>query len=150
VCVGDRGDGGGGSGFDCPGSGAVDREGVIELGRGGTGGIGESALFDEDWRVEPNVIDRDLRNVSDSLRRRDPVEVGDATDGAGADDGVLVGDGSATFDGCDKEDGCSAGRERGVGGDGRDEAGGEDRLPLLISDPVSSSSVTDSYSLVDS
>jgi hypothetical protein len=94
---------------------------------GGTGG-GGSALFDEeDARAEPNVIDRDLRNVNDSLRRRPPVDVGDVTDGAGEVDGSLVRGGIATSDGCDGGKGCCAGCEiepgtDDVGGDTRDGA----------------------------
>jgi hypothetical protein len=75
---------------------------VSECGRGGTGGgeggAGRSIrllllLFDEDGRAEPSVIDRDLRNVIDSLRRRAPAEVPDlVTDGAGEDDGGLAGE----------------------------------------------------------
>jgi hypothetical protein len=146
------GDGGGGSGFDRETGGAVDRGCVMEeFGRGGTGGgVGVSAPFAEDWRAEPNVIDRDLRNVSDSLRRRAPVEVEDATDGAGEDDDGSVGSGDITFDVCGKGESCCTGRERGVGGDRCGGAGGGGRHALLVSDPVSSSSVSDSYSLVDS
>jgi hypothetical protein len=145
------GDGSSGSGFGRETGGAVDRECVMEeeVGRGGTGGaVGASVPFDEDWRAEPNVIDRDLRNVSDSLRRRAPVEAGDAAGGTGEDDGGSAGRGDATFDDCGKEESCCTGRERGVGGDRRGGAG-EGRLALLVSDPVSSS-VSDSYSLVDS
>ena len=72
-------------------------------GTGGTGG-GASALFDDDERVAPKVIDRDLRNVIDSLRRRVPVEEEEATDGVRAGcwgDGDLAGGGTARFDGCE-------------------------------------------------
>jgi hypothetical protein len=88
-------------------SGAADRDCATDCGRdgtGGTGGVGVSALFDGDGRVALNVIDRDLRKLSDSLRRRVPVEEGEATDGAGAGrcgdgDTDLEGERTAKFDG---------------------------------------------------
>jgi len=106
----DGGDGGGGAGngFDRRSavSGAADRVCAMDGGKGGTGGGGSggsggaSALFDGDGRVGPKVIDRVLRSVSDSLRRREPAEEGGATDGAGVWDDGLAGDGNAKF-GCE-------------------------------------------------
>jgi hypothetical protein len=132
---------------------------VTACGRGGTGGGGGrvSALFDFD--DESNVIDRDLRNVIDSLRRRDPTDVGGATGEAGAgtgdDDGDLVRGGRVNFGGCEGGKGCGVCRGTVFGRDGDDE--GDDRnlargcdLSLLCSDPVSPSSVADSNSLLDS
>jgi hypothetical protein len=89
--------------------GAADRDCATDCdrdGTGGTGGGGASALFDDDGRFAPKVIDRDLRNVRDNLRRRVPVEEGEATDGAraggwGDGNGGPAGGGTATFDGCD-------------------------------------------------
>jgi hypothetical protein len=83
-------------------SGAADRDCATDCGRDGTGGA--SALFDADGRVASKVIDRDLRNVKDSLRRRVPVEEGEATDGVRASedvdvDGNFAGDGTVIFDG---------------------------------------------------
>jgi hypothetical protein len=86
-------------------SGAADRDCATDCGNDGTGGGGASALFDGDGRLELKVIDRDLRNVIDSLRRRVPVEEVEATaDGARAGrwgDGDSAGGGTANFDGCD-------------------------------------------------
>lgn len=109
----ERDDGGGA--FDClmvvaAVSGAPDRDCAADCGRGGTGGRdgGGSALFDDDARViGSRIIDRDLRNVSDSLRRRNPVE-GDAADDAGKGDGDLVEDGNVGMGGCGV--GCCARR----------------------------------------
>ena len=86
---------------------ATDRDCATDCDRDGTGGTGggASALFDDDGRVAPKVIDRDLRNVRDSLRRRVPVEEGEATDGVRAGrwgDGDLAGGGTAGFDGCEE------------------------------------------------
>lgn len=83
ACVAGGDDGGSaGSCFDrLAVSGAADRDCATDCGRDGTGGGCASALFDVDGRVGSKVIDRDLRNVRDSLRRRVPVEE-EATDGA--------------------------------------------------------------------
>ena len=99
----DCGGGGGGKGFDRSAvtvRGAADRDCLTDCGKGGTGGRGRggtggaSALFDEGGaRVGSKVIDRDLRSVNDSLRRREPADVGEVTDGAGDGDGDLVGPG---------------------------------------------------------
>jgi hypothetical protein len=134
---------------------AADRDCATDCdrdGTGGTGGGGASALFDDDERLAPKVIDRDLRNVRDSLRSRVPVEEGEATDGARVGrwgDGDSAGGGTANFDGC--EGGKDSGARRGVAfgragveGDLRNWAGGREELSLLSSDPVSLSSASDS------
>jgi hypothetical protein len=88
---------------------AADRDRAADCDRDGTGGTGGgggvAALFDDDGRVAPKVIDRDLRNVRDSLRRRVPVEEGEATDGVRSgrwgDGGLAGGGGTADFDRCE-------------------------------------------------
>ena len=111
----DCGGGGGGRGFDRSAftvRGAADRDCLTDCGKGGTGGRGRggtggasAALFDEGGaRVESKVIDRALRSVNDSLRRREPAEVGEVTDGAGDGDGDLVGPGGGNANlGCEDE-----------------------------------------------
>lgn len=91
--------GGGGKGFD--GSvvkAAADKDCLTDCGKGGTGGGGSggaSAVFDEDGaRVGSKFIDRDLRSVNDSLRRREPADEGEVTDGAGDGEGDLAGPGA--------------------------------------------------------
>jgi hypothetical protein len=93
-------------------SGAADRDCATDSGRGGTGGGGRggaSALLDKVGRAEPKVIDRDLRSDCESLRMREPEELGDATDGVrvgGADESEWGGNNG--FEGSDEGKGCSA------------------------------------------
>lgn len=130
VVVGDDGDcgGGAGKGFDLSAvRGAADRDCLTDSGMGGTDGGsggtgGASALFDEGGaRVGSKVIDRDLRSVNDSLRRREPADEGEVTDGAGDGDGDgdLVGPGGGNANlGCEDEGtGCCA--RRGIVSFGR-------------------------------
>jgi hypothetical protein len=67
-------------------------------------------LFDDDGRIASKVIDRDLRNVRDSLRRRVPVEEGEATDGARAGEDVVDGKGNLEGDGTVSFDCCEGGK----------------------------------------
>ena len=101
--------GGGGKGFDRSAvKGAADKDCLTDCGKGGTGGGGSggaSAFFDEDGaRVRSKVIDRDLRSVNDSLRRREPADEGEVTDDAGDGDDDLVGPGAGNAClGCEDE-----------------------------------------------
>ena len=102
-----------GSGFDRPVSEAADRDCATDSGKDGTGGGGTggaSALFDKAGRVEPKVMERDLRSDCDSLRMRDPEEPGDATDGLRGGGDESVWGASVGFNGGDEGNGCSAGR----------------------------------------
>lgn len=110
--------GGGGKGFDLSAmKGAADKDCLTDCGKegtGGGGGGGASALFDEDGARGSKVIDRDLRSVNDSLRRREPADEVEVTDGAGDDDGDLVDPGAGYANlGCEEEGTGSCAR-RGV------------------------------------
>lgn len=113
------GGGGAGKGFDRSAAvkGAADRDCLTDCGKEGTGGSGgsggASALFDESGaRVGSKFIDRDLRSVNDSLRRREPAEEGEGTDGAG--DGDLVGPVGGNADLCCEDKGTGSCVRRGV------------------------------------